>query len=152
MRLFFSKHLNNAFRFFLKVMGLAYANPPFSLLAKVLTKIAYEGGRVVLCTPDWGCSGKHTYWRQLLDRMTVGRVQLSAGPIYLPEDADTAMHAPEWISFLSIVDVSLNPVPRCDLDKFLLKEVMAENHGLTLLDLKKPSPEHTSATLTGCES
>ena len=30
-------------------MGLVYANPPFSLLAKVLTKIAYEGGRVVMC-------------------------------------------------------------------------------------------------------
>ena len=34
----------------------------------------------------------------------------------------------------------------------LLKEVMAENRGLTLSDLKKRSPEHVSATLTGCES
>ena len=34
----------------------------------------------------------------------------------------------------------------------LLKEVMAENRGLTLSDLKKRSPEHLSATLTGCES
>ena len=55
MQFYCSKHLNNAFRFFLKAMGLAYANPPFSLLAKVLTKIAYEGGRVVMCTPDRGC-------------------------------------------------------------------------------------------------
>ena len=61
MQLFCSKHLNNAFRLFCKAMGLRYANPPFSLLAKVLTKIAYEGGKVVMCTPDWGCSGKHTY-------------------------------------------------------------------------------------------
>ena len=61
MQLFCPKHLNNAFRLFWKAMGLAYANPPFSLLAKVLTKIAYEGGRVVMRTPDWGCSGKHTY-------------------------------------------------------------------------------------------
>ena len=52
MQLYCSKQLNNAFRFFWKAMGLAYANPPFSLLAKVLTKIAYEGGRVVMCTPD----------------------------------------------------------------------------------------------------
>ena len=29
-------------------MGLAYANRPFSLFAKVLIKIAYEGGRVVM--------------------------------------------------------------------------------------------------------
>ena len=133
-------------------MGLAYANPPFSLLAKVLTEIAYEGGRVVMCTPDWGCSRQHAYWRRLLDRMTVGRVQLPDGPIYVPEDSDTAMQAPEWAGFLSSVDGSLNPVPRCDLDQVLLKEVMAENRGLTLFDLKKRSPEHLSATLRGCES
>ena len=72
MQLYCSKHLNNAFPFFWKAMGLAYANPPLSLLAKVLTKIAYEGGRVVMCTPDWGCSGEHAYWRRMLDRMTVG--------------------------------------------------------------------------------
>ena len=151
MQLYCSKHTNNAFRFFWKTMGLAYANPPFSLLAKVLTKIAYEGGRVVMCTPDWGSSGEHAYWRRLLDRMTVGRVPLPDGPIYVPEDSDTAMQAPEWASFLSIVDGSLNPVPLCDLDQLLLKEVMAENRGLTLFDLKKRSPEHISATLTGSE-
>ena len=61
MQSYCSKHLNNAFRFFWKAMGLAYANPPFSLLAKVLTRIAYEGGRVVLCTPDWGCSAEQAY-------------------------------------------------------------------------------------------
>ena len=32
-------------------MGLCYANPPFTQLAKVLTKIALKGARVVLCTP-----------------------------------------------------------------------------------------------------
>ena len=52
MQLYCSKQLNNAFRFFWKAMGLAYANPPFSLLAKVPTKIAHEGGRVVMCTPN----------------------------------------------------------------------------------------------------
>ena len=133
-------------------MGLAYANPLFSLPAKVLSKIAYEGGRVVMCTPDWGCFGEHAYWRRMLDRMTVGKVLLPDGFIYVPEDLDTAMQAPEWASFLSIVDGSLNPVPLCDLDQVLLKEVMAENCGLTLSDLKNRSPEHLSATLAGCES
>ena len=56
------------------------------------------------------------------------------------------------LSFLSIVDGSLNPVPLCDLDQVLLKEVMAEDCGLTLSDLKDRSPQHLSATLTGCES
>ena len=42
MQLYCSKHLNNAFRFLWKAIGLGYANPPFSLLVKVLTIIAYE--------------------------------------------------------------------------------------------------------------
>ena len=152
MQLPCSKRLKNAFRFFSKALSLAYANPPFSLLANVLTKIAYEEGRAVMCTPDSGCSGEHAYWRRMYDRMTVARVQLPDGPIYVPEDSDTAMQAPEWASFLSIVDGSLNPVPLCDLHEVLLKEVMAENRGLTLSDLKDRSPEHLSATLTGCQS
>ena len=49
------------------------------------------------------------------------------------------MPAPEWGSFLSIVDGSLNPVPVSDLDQVVLKVLMAENRGLTLLDLKKTS-------------
>ena len=152
MQLYCSKHLNNAFLFFWKAMGLAYANPPFSLFAKVLTKFAYQGGRVVMCTPDWGCSGEHAYWRRILDRMTVGRVRLPEGPIYVPEDSDTAMQAPDWACFSSIIDGSLNHVPLCDLNQVLLKEVMAGNRGLTLFDLKYQSPDHLSATLTGCES
>ena len=121
MQLYCSKHMNNAFHFFWNALGLAYVNPPFSLLAKVLTKITYERGRVVMCTPNWGCSDEHPYWRQSLDRMTVERVQLPDGPIYVPEDSDTAMQAPEWASFLSIVDGSVTPVPLCDLDKVLLE-------------------------------
>ena len=62
------------------------------------------------------------------------------------------MQAPEWASFVSVVDGSLNLVPLWDLDQLLLKEVMAKNHGLTLFDLKKQCPEHLSATRTGCES
>ena len=69
--------------------------------------------------------------------MTVGRVQLPDGPIYVPQDSDKARQAPEWASFLSIVGGYLNTVPLCDLDEVLLKEFMAENRGLTLFDLKK---------------
>ena len=50
MQLFCSKHFHNAF--FWKAMGLTYASLPFSLIAKVLTKIAYERKVLVLCTPD----------------------------------------------------------------------------------------------------
>ena len=55
------------------------------------------------------------------------------------------------VSYPSL-DGSPNSVPPCDLDQVLLKEVMAENRGLPLSDLNNRSPEHLSATLTGCES
>ena len=146
MQLYCSKQLDNAFRFFWKAMGLAYANPPFSLLAKVLTKIAYEGGRVVTCTPDWGCSGEHAYWRRMLDRMTVGRVQLPDGPIYVPEDSDTAMQAPEWASFLSIVDGSLNPVPLCDCNRPYLRIPQFHKHTKRMTDYEPRSTNPLSGS------
>ena len=62
------------------------------------------------------------------------------------------MQAPEWTSFVSIVDGFLNPAPICDLDQVLLNKVMAENCGLSLLDLKRRYPEHSSATVARCES
>ena len=150
MQLRCARYLNDAYRFYWKSMGLCYANPPFSSLAKVLTKIALEGTRVVLCTPNWGTTGEHAYWRQLLDRMTGERTELPYGPIYVPEDSQETMPAPEWGSFLSIVDGSLNPVTVSHLDQVVLKELMAENRGLTLLDLKKRS-EYSSITATSGE-
>ena len=91
------------FCFYWRSIGLCHANVQFSQLAKVLTKIALEGARVVVCTPDWGTTGEHAYWRRLLDRMTVGRTELPNGPIYVPEDSQETMPAPKWHSFLSIV-------------------------------------------------
>ena len=60
------------------------------------------------------------------------------------------MPAPEWGNFLSIVDGALNPVPVSDLDQVVLKELMAENKGLTLHDLKKRS-EYSSVPTTSNE-
>ena len=94
---------------------------------------------MILCTPNWGTTGEHAYWRRLLDSMTVGRTELPNGPIYVPQDSQETMPAPEWCGFLSIVDGSLNPVPVSDLDQVVLKELMAENRGLSLLDIKKRS-------------
>ena len=51
MQLCCSRYLNNAHCFYWRSMGLCYANSPFSQFAKVLTKIALKGARVVLCTP-----------------------------------------------------------------------------------------------------
>ena len=147
-QLYCSRYLNNAYRFYGRSMELCYANPAFSKLAKVLTKIALEGVRVILCTPDWGTRGEQAYWRRPLDHMTVGRSESPNGSIYVPEDSQETMPAPEWGSFLSIVDGSLNPVPVSDLNQVVLKELMAENQGLTPWMSKKAAepPQHHPPT------
>ena len=50
---------------------MAYGNPRFSELGKVLTKVALEYSRMVLCSPDWGAHGGNEYWRTLLNRLTI---------------------------------------------------------------------------------
>ena len=59
------------------------------------------------------------------------------------------MPAPEWGSFLSIVDGALKPVQVSDLDQVVLKELMAENKGLTLHDLKKRYEYSSVSTTSG---
>ena len=94
---------------------------------------------MLLCTPEWGTTGKNVYWRRPLDRITVGRTELPNDQTWVPEDSQKTTLAPEWASFLSIGGGSQNPVPVSDLDQVVLKELMAENRGLTLTDLKKIS-------------
>ena len=74
-------------------MGLCYANPPFCQRARVLTKIAIEGARVVLCTPEWGSTRVHAYWRCLRDSKPVRRTDLRVSPMYVLEDSGETMHA-----------------------------------------------------------
>ena len=64
----------------------------------------------------------------------MGRTELPNGPIYVPEDSQETMSAPEWGSSLSIVDGPLKPVPVSDLDQVVLKELIAEDRGLTVID------------------
>ena len=94
MQLYCSRYLKNAYRFYWRLMGLCYANPPFSQLAKVLTNIVLEEARVILRTPNWVTTGEHPYWIRLLDCMTVRRTELPNAPIYIPEDAQETMPAP----------------------------------------------------------
>ena len=94
MQLYCSRYLNNAYCFYWRAMGLCYAKPAFSQLSKGLTNIALEGARVVMCTPDWGPTGEHTFLRRLFDRVSVRRPEVPNGPIYVPEDSQKTMPAP----------------------------------------------------------
>ena len=52
MQFYCSRYLNNAYRLYWRSTGLCYPNPPFSQVAKVLTKTALEGATLILCIPD----------------------------------------------------------------------------------------------------
>ena len=70
---------NSIYKFFLPSLGLSYANPPWSHLEKILTKVSLEGGKVVMITPDW----EGVSWRPLLDDRTTKRVTVPLGtPLY----------------------------------------------------------------------
>ena len=115
---------------------MAYGNPRFSELGKVLTKAALERSRTVLCSPDRGAHGGNEYWQTLLDRLTITSVQLPDEAIYMPLGRKTAIGKPGWGSMLSVVDSSLTSSLWEDLDSTLLQTMQRESDGLALGDLK----------------
>ena len=74
--LYCSQGKNWSYKFYWLSFGMAYRNPRFSELGEVLTKVALERSRMVLCSPNWGAHGGNEYWRTLLDRLTISSVRL----------------------------------------------------------------------------
>ena len=92
--LYCSKGKNCSYKFYLPSFGMAYGNPRFSELGKVLTNVALERSRMVLCSPDWGAHGGNEYWRTLLDRHTISSVRLRDEAIYVPLGRKTPIGKP----------------------------------------------------------
>ena len=136
MDLYCSKGKNCCYKFYWPSFGMAYGNPRFSELGNVLTKVALERSRMVLCSPDWGAHGGNEYWRTLLDRLTITSVRLPNEAIYVPLGRKTPIGKPGWRSMLSVVDGSLTSIPWEDLDSTLVQTIQRENDGLALGDLK----------------
>ena len=134
--LYCSKGKNCSYEVYWPSFGMAYGNPRFSELEKVLTKVALEHSRMVLCSPDWGAQGGNEYWRNLLDRLTISSVRLPDEAIYLPLGCKTPIGKPGWGSMLSVVDGGLTSIPWKDLDPTLVQAIQQESDGLALGDLK----------------
>ena len=131
-----SKKENCSYKFYWPSFGMAYGNPRFSELGKVLTKVALERSRMVLCSPDWGAHGGNEYRRNLLDRLTISSVRLPDEAIYVPQGRKTPIGKPGWGSMLSVVDGGLTSIPWEDLDPTLVQAIQRESDGLSLGDLK----------------
>ena len=110
-----------------------WANPPFSKLERILTKVILEGVRVVLCCPDWGTSTK---WRQLLDQITVDRITLPDEALYAT-DSGKVLPKPHWASMLSLLDPIAKPVPRSQLNPDTVTNVMSVSRGWGLNELRR---------------
>ena len=109
--LYCSKGKDCSYKFYWPSFGMAYGNPRFSELEKVLTKVALEHSCMVLCSPDWGAHGGNEYWRTLLDRLTISSVWLPDEAIYVPLGRKTPIGKPGWGSMLSVVDGGLTSIP-----------------------------------------
>ena len=122
-----SKGKNCSYKFYWPSFGMAYGNPSFSELGKVLTKVALERSRMVLCSPGWGAHGGNEYWRNLVDRLTIGSVRLPNEAIYVPLGRKTPIGKPGWGSMLSVVDRGLSSIPWEDLDPTLVQAIQRES-------------------------
>ena len=143
---------NAATKFYRPSFGMAYGNPRFSEFGKVLTKVALERFRMVLCFPDWGAHGGNEYWRTLLDRLTISSFRLPDETIYVPLGRKTPIRKPGWGSILSVVDGGLTSIPWEDLDSALVQAIQGESEGLTLGDLKdRLRPQDAIETIPGGE-
>ena len=129
---------------------MAYGNPWFSELGKVLIKVALERSCMVLCSPDWGAHEGNEYWRTLLDKLTLTSIQLPEDAIYVPLGCKTPIEKSRWGSMLSVVDGGLAPVPWEDLDPAMVQEIQRESSSYTLDVLKnKLRPRDAVETTPG---
>ena len=92
--LYRSKGKNCCYKFYWPSFRMVYRNPRFSELWKVLTKVALEPSRMVLCAPDWGAHGGKEYWRTRLDKLTLTSILLPDDAIYVPLGCKTPIRKP----------------------------------------------------------
>ena len=89
--LYCSKGKYCCYKFYWPSLGMGYPNPRFSELGNVLTKVALERSRIVLCSPDWGAHGRNKYWHTVLDKLTLTSIQLPDDAIYVTLGRKTPM-------------------------------------------------------------
>ena len=148
--LYCSKGTNCSYKFYWPSFEMAYGNPTFSELGKVLTKVALECSRMVLCSPNWGAHGGNEYWRTLLDRLTISSVRLPDEAIYVPLGRKTPMRKPGWGSMLSVADGGLTSIPWENPDPTLVEAIQRESNGLALGAMKdRLRPQDAIETIPG---
>jgi len=123
----------NAFWFHLGQLGvILWANPPWSQLYRVLTKIILDRAKVVLVTPFW----PNTYWHRLLEKITsrCGRIQQGKA-CYLGDWDKVPLPSPPWETKISLVDGSLWEEDTLVLDPKVVSWIQRKNKGWGRVEL-----------------
>ena len=84
--------------FDLQAVSATYANPPWSLIPQVLSKIVADEVRIMLAVPEWPRAPWFKLFRHLVERQF--RVD---GPLYLTYDGKLRP-APRWATVIALVD------------------------------------------------
>jgi hypothetical protein len=109
---------------------LLWANPPFSLLDKVITKVILEPCTMVLVTPEW----RDYPWWKPLDQLTISRVYLPMfQPLYRLDGHNDILPGPHWRTTVSLIDSKKwkPPPPWEDVTQWVIRH----GKGRTLHDL-----------------
>ena len=101
------------------------ANPPFSQLPKVVSKICLEPCRMVLVTPVW----KSEKWYQILEKIAIQQVFVEEDtPLYQSDDRKI-LPSPKWQTVVSLIDTTKRNVPFSSLEPIPVKFVQGKTQG-----------------------
>jgi hypothetical protein len=111
-----------------------WANPPFSQLPKVVTKLCLEPTKMILVTPNW--SGQD--WARLLDKISIARVEIPSGTkLYVGDWEKRPLPSPPWNTYVSLVDTVFCQVPLGELDPKMVRQVQKASRAWNFEDLEK---------------
>ena len=80
-----------------------WANPPFSMLEKVVVKVLLDPCKIILCTPEW----RDQPWWKPLERVTVSRIYLPWDEgLFVGKKNNKALPHPHWRTVVSFVDTT----------------------------------------------
>ena len=87
----------NAFNFIWDPKWVYYANPPWTLIGRVLKKAWKDGAKILLVTPEF----KKGSWKEILVKMTIQFFQWEE-PLYLDEQGKLRPK-PKWTTRFSVI-------------------------------------------------
>ena len=129
---------NSAFKYNwskLSQMGkeILWANPPFSQLERVITKVVHNPCKIVLVSPNW--PGRP--WKRILDKIALCQFFVPPGePLYETDRDKNPLPAPLWETTVSLVDTTKCNVNEIECDPNTLKWVTKTCKDLGPEDLK----------------